>query len=63
MKHCIIMTAYKDVGLINKIIESAPDNFDFYIHLDKKCQITPSDISPRANVFKKYKIFGEVLNI
>lgn len=57
MKHCIIMTAYKDVGLINKIIESAPDNFDFYIHLDKKCQITPSDISPRANVFKKYKIF------
>ena len=50
------MTAYKDVGLINKIIESAPDNFDFYIHLDKKCQITPSDISPRANVFKKYKI-------
>lgn len=41
MKHCIIMTAYKDVGLINKIIESAPDNFDFYIHLDKKCQNKP----------------------
>lgn len=57
MKHCILMTAYKDADLINKIIESTPGNFDFYIHLDKKCQIKPSDISSRANVFKEYRIF------
>ena len=36
MKHCILMTVYKDVEQINRIIEFAPENFDFYVHIDKK---------------------------
>ena len=27
MKHCILMTVYKDVEQINRIIEFAPENF------------------------------------
>ena len=33
MKHCILMTVYKDVEQINRIIEFAPENFDFYVHI------------------------------
>ena len=39
MKHCILMTVYKDVEQINRIIEFAPENFDFYVHIDKKSKV------------------------
>lgn len=57
MKHCILMTVYKDVEQINRIIEFAPENFDFYVHIDKKSKLTRSDISKRANVFSEYRIY------
>ena len=54
MKHCIIMTAYKDVAMINRIIARCPDNWGIYIHLDRKSDIDESEIDSRAKVFKKY---------
>lgn len=51
------MTVYKDVEQINSIIEFAPENFDFYVHIDKKSKLTRSDISKRANVFSEYRIY------
>lgn len=51
------MTVYKDVNQINRIIDIAPDNFDFYVHIDKKSDITSSKISKRANVYKEYSIY------
>lgn len=57
MKHCIIMTAYKDVGMINKIIARTPDDWGIYIHLDRKSDIKVSEIDSRAKTFKKYKIY------
>ena len=57
MRHCIVMTAYKDVEQINRFVESAPENFDFYIHIDKKSAIDKAQISKRAKVFCEYKIY------
>lgn len=57
MKHCVLMTVYKDLKLINHIIKLAPNNFDFYIHIDQKSKIEKKDISYRAIVFKEYKIY------
>lgn len=51
------MTAYKDVEQINRFINVAPDNFDFYIHLDKKSAVDKSALSPRAKVFSEYNVF------
>lgn len=51
------MTAYKEPKMINKIINSAPDNYDFYVHLDKKCCIEISEIDSRAHTYKIYKIY------
>ena len=39
MKHCIIMTAYQDLPMINKFIESTPEDWGIYIHLDAKLDI------------------------
>ncbi len=50
------MTVYKDIDQINRIINIAPDNFDFYVHIDKKSPLRVGDISKRAKVFSEFKI-------
>lgn len=57
MKHCIIMTAYKDVELINIFINRVPTNWGIYIHLDKKSNISTDEINARAIVIKKFKVY------
>lgn len=57
MKHCIIMTAYKDVEIINHFISLTPKDWGIYIHLDKKSKLRISDINPRAKVFSIKKIY------
>lgn len=57
MKHCIIMTAYHDLPMINKFIESTPEEWGIYIHLDAKSEIQLSEISSRAKVYKIKKIY------
>lgn len=59
MKHAILMTVYKDVNLVNRLIKSYPESFDIYIHIDKKSYIKPSDIhrdNGKVQTIKKYKI-------
>lgn len=56
MRHCIIMTAYKDVEAINRFIKFTPPEFNIYIHLDKRSMILPSEINARAKVYKKFTI-------
>lgn len=57
MKHCLIMTVYKNVSLINYFISTMPDNFDLYIHVDAKSDIDITEINPRAKIIKKYNIY------
>lgn len=52
MKHCLLMTAYKDSRLINKFISTIPRCWGIYIHLDKKSNIEASEIDSRAKVYK-----------
>ena len=56
MKHCLLITAYKNVDIINNLIDSVPTEWGIYIHLDKKSKIKESDISNRAHVYKKYSV-------
>lgn len=56
MKHCLLITAYKNVDLINNHIDCIPDDWGIYIHLDKKSKINIEDINKRANVFKQYSV-------
>ena len=39
MKHCVLMTVYKDYDLINKIISSLPKDWGIFVHIDKKSNI------------------------
>lgn len=56
MKHCLLITAYKNVDIINNLIDSVPAEWGIYIHLDKKSKIKISDINNRAHVFKTYSV-------
>ena len=57
MKHVILMTVYKDIKLVNQLIDTTPSNFDFFIHIDKKSKISNKDISARAHIYKVYKVY------
>ena len=58
MRHAILMTIYKDVELVNRILNSYPAEFGVFLHIDKKSPIALSDINQRQNLYviKKYKV-------
>lgn len=57
MKHCLIMTVYKDVEMINQIIDETPVSWGIYVHIDTKSSLASSMISNRAVIIKKYRIY------
>lgn len=57
MRHCIIMTAYQDLPMINHFIQAIPSDWGVYVHLDAKSDINESDIDTKAKVYKIKKIY------
>ena len=48
MKHCVLITAYKDAPQINRLISRIPEDWGIFIHLYKKSEIKDGDIDSRA---------------
>ena len=44
MKHAFLITAYKDIPSLNRLIDRLSSDFYLYIHIDKKSSIRKSDI-------------------
>ncbi len=44
MKQGILITAYKNVNHLKKLINCFDDDFYYYIHIDKKSQIAKDEI-------------------
>lgn len=68
MKHSMLITAYKDYEQLVGLIHSLHDDFDVYIHVDKKSLYTKSEIEALKAirqvryVSQKYTIFWGGLN-
>lgn len=56
------MTVYKDVNLINFLINRYPSDYGIYIHIDKKSDIQIKDITSKAIVIKKRKVYWGSIN-
>ena len=62
MKHAILITAYKNYHHLEEIIQCFDDNFELYIHLDKKSKISENELTKlKSNdavklVSQKYKV-------
>lgn len=68
MKQAILITAYKNIPQLIELLDSFDENFQFYIHIDRKSKI-PSDeidaLTKRSDVkcvSRKYKISWGGLN-
>ena len=57
MNHCLLLTVYKSAEICNRLIERMPENWDVYIHVDRKSDIKADSIHPRAKVFSEFKVF------
>lgn len=65
MKHCLIITAYKDLSQIKALVRNIPQNWGCFIHIDKKSSISKDDlenIDSRIVVLKRYNIFWGSVN-
>jgi len=58
MKHAFLITAYKDIPSLNRLIDRLSSDFYLYIHIDKKSSIRKSDIQTNKHVFiyRRYSI-------
>lgn len=58
MKQVILITAYKDLDFLSNILEYFDNDFDFYIHVDKKCKEDVASLrsDSRVHVYSKYRI-------
>lgn len=61
MKQAILIIGYKSINNIIRIINYFDDNFQFYIHIDKKSK---ADLTPlyaiknkNVNIYKEYKVY------
>lgn len=57
MRHALIITAYRDVEMLNRIIQACPINYGIFIHVDKKSCIDLDKIGPKAKVFSWEKVY------
>ncbi len=63
MKHAILVTAYKKVTHLIRLIEALnDDDFVFYIHIDKKSSIAEADIE-HVRSLKQIKLIDKVYDI
>lgn len=63
MRQAILITAYRDMPQLQRLLDYFDDDFELFVHLDKKC---PEDYRflenrPHTNLYRRYKIaWGDV---
>lgn len=69
MKHAILLLFHQDIQQLERLISCFDDDFNFYIHIDKKYKISKLEIdklremSQVAKVYSKYKVNWGGFNI
>ena len=54
MKQVFLIQAHKDLGQLNALVEQLrDDDFLVYVNLDRKCDIDPAGVDPRARLVNK----------
>jgi hypothetical protein len=54
MKQVFLIQAHKDLGQLNALIEQLrDDDFLVYVNLDRKCDIDPAGVDPRARLVRE----------
>jgi hypothetical protein len=58
MKQALLITAYKDLPFLSLLLDYFDEDFDFYIHIDRKCKENDTFLKkdPRVHIYKKYQI-------
>jgi hypothetical protein len=62
MKQGILITAYKEISHLKKLLDFFDDDFYFYIHIDKKSRITKDEIEMIPNA-KNVVFFSRQFNV
>lgn len=63
MRQAILITAYRDLSQLRRLVEYFDDDFELFIHLDKKCQKDYRFLQerPHTHLYRQYKIaWGDI---
>lgn len=58
MRQAILITAYRDIPMMKKLVNYFDDDFELFIHIDKRCRESLSTIQekPHVHIYKKYAV-------
>jgi hypothetical protein len=55
-RQAVALLVHRDVSQVNALIELLRTSFDIYVHIDKKSDISPDEVSTR-NAWKEYNVY------
>lgn len=58
MRQGILITAYRDIPMLEKLVDYFDNDFELFIHIDKRCKESLSPIEDRAHlhIFRNYAV-------
>ena len=58
MRQAILITAYQDIPMLKKLVNYFDDDFELFIHIDKRCRESLSAIQekPHVHIYRKYAV-------
>lgn len=58
MRQAILITAYRDIPMLEKLVNYFDDDFELFIHIDKRCRENISAIQekPHVHIYRKYAV-------
>lgn len=58
MRQAILITAYRDIPMLEKLVNYFDDDFELFIHIDKRCRESLSAIQekPHVHIYRKYAV-------
>ena len=62
MKQAILITAYKNYNHLEEIINFFDENFELYIHIDKKSKISETELI-NLNKYENVKLVSQKFNV
>lgn len=58
MRQAILITAYRDIPMLEKLVNYFDDDFELFIHIDQRCRESISAIQekPHVHIYRKYAV-------
>lgn len=64
MRQAVLITAYHDFVQLQRLVDYFDDDFELFIHIDRRCRQLPASLKEKANVhvYRRYRVYWGSVN-